>query len=491
MVAPSVFISYSSKDLEIVEGIENHLLQNGFDDIWRDKRKIENDWSREIANALSKKDIVLLIWSEDSSRSDWVKNEWLTARALGKPIKIVIISDLQIVPLPKPLANIESLVFENKPDSEDFNFNIQKISNKIKDTGSSSLLQIEYNYNILPDKRNIPYDPNPDFTGRDADLVDLYLEIIGDLSKLAYNRVGIVGIGGVGKTQFAVEFFYRYAYAFEDGIFWIDGYDTTKWLEQIVSIARYHLGLEEEISTEKNMTETEKNKRYFSKFQEYCNKNGKKMLLLVDNVIDPLDLYRDDILFPGSLNKFTLLTLGCNLVFTTRRDLKDKLPNVIEHRLEMLTPDSAYLLLTKHRRPSSEEEEEYARKICNSVGYLPLALVLAQARITRFKEKITFKKYYNAIKKNTSLDILDWNKISRTELKTRHKAAVRATFEPDWDILTSKDSVTGLTSTTTNTINEISSSDDLDLNTEDIPNAKKLISILSLQLNPRSYQKID
>jgi hypothetical protein len=42
-------------------------LENGFDDIWRDKRKIENDWSREIADALSKKDIVLLNWSENSS----------------------------------------------------------------------------------------------------------------------------------------------------------------------------------------------------------------------------------------------------------------------------------------------------------------------------------------------------------------------------------------------------------------------------------------
>ena len=71
MAAPSVFISYSSKDVKIAEAIENHILQNGFDDnVWRDTRKIETDWSREIANALSKSDIVLLIWSENSSKSD-------------------------------------------------------------------------------------------------------------------------------------------------------------------------------------------------------------------------------------------------------------------------------------------------------------------------------------------------------------------------------------------------------------------------------------
>ena len=268
MESPSVFISYSSKDVKIAEAIENHLLENGFDGIvWRDKRKIETDWSREIANALSKSDIILLIWSENSSKSEWVKNKWLSVRALGKPIKIVIISDLKNAPLPKPLANIESIVFENKPDSKDFfNFNIQKISNKIiKDIGSS-LLQIQYNYNILPDKRNIPYDPNPDFIGRDTDLIDLYLEIIGDLNPLNYHKVGITGTGGVGKTQLAVEFFYRYAFAFEDGIFWIDGYDPARWLEQIVSIARDRLELEIS-SDDNNITHKEKEKQYFIAFE--------------------------------------------------------------------------------------------------------------------------------------------------------------------------------------------------------------------------------
>ena len=59
MAAPSVFISYSSKDVEIAEAIENHLVENGFDDnVWRDKRKIETDWSKEMT-AFLVMDIVL------------------------------------------------------------------------------------------------------------------------------------------------------------------------------------------------------------------------------------------------------------------------------------------------------------------------------------------------------------------------------------------------------------------------------------------------
>ena len=151
---------------------------------------------------------------------------------MGKPILIVIISALD--KLPKPLANLDAIVFQIYENNNNNNNNVidsnsvQKIVNKLKESVESNLYP-PYNYNILPHKRHIPYDPNPDFTGRDIDLVDLYLEIIGDLSKLNYNKVGIVGIGGVGKTQLAVEFFYRYAYAFEEGIFWIDGYDPTRW----------------------------------------------------------------------------------------------------------------------------------------------------------------------------------------------------------------------------------------------------------------------
>ena len=95
---------------------------------------------------MSKKDIVLLIWSEHSSRSDWVKNEWLTASALGKPIKIVIISDLQNAPLPKSVENTESIVFEK----DNIDSNIQKMSEGLKRNTQS--FHKQYDYNILPPK---------------------------------------------------------------------------------------------------------------------------------------------------------------------------------------------------------------------------------------------------------------------------------------------------------------------------------------------------
>jgi len=65
----SVFISYSSKDVEIAEQIENQLQTSGYD-VCRDKRSIETDWSKEIAYALSKSDMILLIWTKNASESN-------------------------------------------------------------------------------------------------------------------------------------------------------------------------------------------------------------------------------------------------------------------------------------------------------------------------------------------------------------------------------------------------------------------------------------
>jgi hypothetical protein len=55
-----LFISYSSKDVQLAEEIDDRLKREGFG-IWRDKREIETDWSKEIGNALTSSDIILVI----------------------------------------------------------------------------------------------------------------------------------------------------------------------------------------------------------------------------------------------------------------------------------------------------------------------------------------------------------------------------------------------------------------------------------------------
>src|SRR5262249_48884119 len=94
-----VFISYSSKNRKQAKAIQKSLEADTFEAhranysplcapylVWRDQRKIENDWSAEIAQGLMQADLVCLLWSKEAAESRWVKHEWLTARALEKLI---------------------------------------------------------------------------------------------------------------------------------------------------------------------------------------------------------------------------------------------------------------------------------------------------------------------------------------------------------------------------------------------------------------------
>ena len=446
----SIFISYSSKDIKIAEKIEDYLLKNNFS-VWRDKSNIRANWSKEIAEAVAISNIILLIWSENSSQSDWVKNEWLTARALGKPIVPLLLSMSEN--LPRPLQNLEGIEFS------DINIksNFQRLLNflvKLRESMNAVASKYEYEYEILPSKIKIPYSSSSDFTGRNTDLLNIYIELIGNLNKQNYSIIGLTGIGGVGKSQLAVEFGYRFAFQFEAGIYWIQGSNPQELFKQLIYIAKYDLELE---ILQSNGGQEEQDKLYFNEFYKYCKKNGTKMLLVIDNVVDPSALNDDSIFDRSDSGNHVILTLGCNILFTTRRDVR--LPGVREYQINPLTEESCNELLERFRKPDSGREKKFSKKLCNSVGYLPLAIVLIGSYLKKYLD-VTMEVYYEEIIKD-KLGSIDLDQISKEELATRHIAAIRATFEPEWKVLEQGNG-------------------DQTKEAQKYRNSKKLVSILSL-----------
>lgn len=57
---------------------------------------------------------------------------------------------------------------------------------------------------------NIPYRRNPFFTGRDEELKELHAALHADSAAYLTQAQGISGLGGIGKTQTAIEYAYRY-----------------------------------------------------------------------------------------------------------------------------------------------------------------------------------------------------------------------------------------------------------------------------------------
>jgi hypothetical protein len=84
--------------------------------------------------------------------------------------------------------------------------------------------------------------------------------------------------------------------------------------------------------------------------------------------------------------------------------------------------------------PALPEEEDHAKAICNAVGYLPLAIILAAGYLNEYTD-VSFSDYQAELIKN-KLDVIDIGELNEEELATRHVAAVGITLEEDWKKIT-------------------------------------------------------
>jgi NB-ARC domain len=221
-----------------------------------------------------------------------------------------------------------------------------------------------------PQRSIFHFAPNPHFAGRGRDLLELYLAVIGNLNKIGVRSAGSVGMGGVGKTQLAVEFACRFAFAFE-GVYWIQSTDPAQWVTRFVALAG-ELPLELD-GTPSPTTEA----GWINALHTYCAEHP-QVLIVMDDVDEPARPNDD-----RSLLGLALLNLGCNLLFTTRRHFN--LPGVAKHPVDILAEDAAYHLITSRYEPADRGEAEDATSICRALGYLPLALVLAASYLGRYR----------------------------------------------------------------------------------------------------------
>lgn len=80
-----IFISYSHKDKKYVEKLEEKLIEKGFT-VWIDHRiDYGSQWTEEIEHAIDTCDAYIVVMSEDSKKSPWVKRERIHAENKKKP----------------------------------------------------------------------------------------------------------------------------------------------------------------------------------------------------------------------------------------------------------------------------------------------------------------------------------------------------------------------------------------------------------------------
>ncbi|MDB9438833.1 tetratricopeptide repeat protein [Dolichospermum lemmermannii CS-548] len=259
---------------------------------------------------------------------------------------------------------------------------------------------------------NIPPNGVLQFVGREDEVkkLDELLQQQNGL-KIAV----IVGMGGVGKTEFAKQYALRHLQNCREnksnissgGVCWLDGRDGDI-ARQIVNFARSFLNLNPpedwDIPTQLN----------------YCWRNWRtgEWLIVIDDVTDygKIKPY-----LPPESSQFTILL--------TRRE---KLGRSFLHlQLETLQPQPALdLLKSLVSAERIEQELEIAEKICSWLGYLPLGLELVGRYLDRDPD-LSLKTILSLLEKKR----LRHKSIIEADATMTAKLGVNDAFELSWERL--------------------------------------------------------
>jgi hypothetical protein len=126
-----IFISYSSEDKSIVKQIAGLLEKKGWTVWWDRQIPIGQKYDTVIENELHQASCVLVIWTQRSINSEWVKNEASEAAQKGKLVPVV----LEQVNLPLAFKRIESAMlmgWDGEQEHPELNILYSSIENIIK-----------------------------------------------------------------------------------------------------------------------------------------------------------------------------------------------------------------------------------------------------------------------------------------------------------------------------------------------------------------------
>ena len=270
--------------------------------------------------------------------------------------------------------------------------------------------------------QNIPYPRNDTFTGREDMLIEIRNTLLNSDGQ-GKSRIILTGIGGIGKTQIALEYAYRYQDYYSDGIFWIKS--ETGFESEFVKVARDFVS---DILYEKHFNDNEAIK----KFSDYLFDNH-KALIIIDN-LEELDIINKLLkgVFPSNLSG--------HMIITSRKISSKSSQNSID--VKGLSPDEAVNLLLSgsSRKEASKDQSQdsliiqNAQAICASFGYLTLCIGLASAYLEQFPEK-PLNEYLRRIKKEGPYNTIISSDSDPSYHIVQYESTISNIYHSQWEAL--------------------------------------------------------
>ncbi|MCO5188787.1 MAG: tetratricopeptide repeat protein [Anaerolineae bacterium] len=258
----------------------------------------------------------------------------------------------------------------------------------------------------LPSQALLPYLRNTDFVGREAQLLQVAKVLGRDSAQSRLPIVAISGIGGMGKTQTAVEFCYRYGRYFSGGVYWLSFAVTEDVAEEVARIGSERgMGLYRETD---QLTLADQVGRVQRAWQEPIPR-----LLVFDNCEDE-----------ALLATWMPIAGGCHVLVTTRRGWWSRELGVTVCTLDGLNEAEAVALLQRLVPTVGAAD---SAEIAAELGYLPLALHLAGGFLRRYRQ-IAPRNYLAQLRDVGLLRHPSLQGRGSTHSPTGHELSVARTF---------------------------------------------------------------
>jgi tetratricopeptide (TPR) repeat protein len=214
----------------------------------------------------------------------------------------------------------------------------------------------------VEEKFLVPYEQNPRFTGRQQFLERLKETLIHRAPNRDNHRIALYGMGGIGKTQTALQYVYNNRSLY-DRIYWISA----------VNQASLFAGFQKIAKTARLATPTRACTSRIVELVLAWLRRERNWLIVIDN-LDDFEVVKG-FLPENSVERHTLIT-------TRNRDSSGIPAEGVE--VPLLDQEDAITLLsslTKITVTPESTEEQQAEAIVEDLGYLPLAIEQAAAYI--------------------------------------------------------------------------------------------------------------
>jgi tetratricopeptide (TPR) repeat protein len=384
-----IFLSHNRAQKDWTRELAIRLRDAGFK-VWFDEWALRGGEVGSIGmeRGLEESRHVALVLSPEFMASEWTDYETQIALLLSPANR-----DRKLIPilytkcnLPSRISRLNWIDFSGAlADPAQFEFHLAQLMSDLnpdrfdrptdfasfqasRKTGDSNAIPA---VRPLPPGSRMPQAPNPLFVGREDEMRNLNRMLTPGSGALVGVHAAVIGMGGVGKTQLAVEYAHRYGHLYQGGVFWLNFAGEE---DPINEVARCGGPEGMDIAGWAEMKAPEQ----ASRVQKIWEEAERVSLLIFDNAEDP-----------ATVEKWRPKSGHCSVLITCRRGDWPPEMGVNPLGIETLPREKSLELLAEVRPIIGKDgkDRDAAGKICHLLGDLPLALTVAAAYLRKYKSE--------------------------------------------------------------------------------------------------------